>query len=294
VAARLAGVPAVVHTLHVLPYHQRQPVILQWLLARIEWMCAKLTDEIVSVADTLAEDFAARGVCRREKLHTVVSGIDFAQFPSDPAASRRRIRRELGVGESERVIISVANLEPRKRLDVLIEAAAQLSREGIHARILLTGVGPMEQPLRDQVNDAGLGGDVVFLGRRRDVPDLLAASDVFVQSSELEGLSRSLVEALYSGLCVVATNVNATREVVRDGETGWLVPPRNIQALAGRLRDVLSNLSAARSMGINASGEIRESRSIEAMGQQLDAVYALAVGRSAHESGAHFQMGGLV
>ena len=239
VAARLAGVPIVLHTFEVPSFHRGQPRHVYWPLWATERICAPLADQLIAVSASTARAFTDAGVCRPEQVKLVVSGIDFSRFPASPFPERDRIRASLGVGPADLLVVSVGHLHERKRHDVLVDAAAAISRTRQRAYFAIVGMGPMEGELREQIRVRGLEGRVVLTGNREDVPELLASADIFVQTSRLEGLSRSLVEALYSGLAVVATDVGGTREVVQDGETGLLIAPNSVAELASALDRLL-------------------------------------------------------
>jgi glycosyltransferase involved in cell wall biosynthesis len=276
-AARLAGVPIVVHTVHGPSYHDGQPPPVRWAINRLERFFALFTDHLVSVTDTLRDQFIRDKICRHDRISTVVSGIDFDAFPLDKAEARIAVRRLLGVGSAARLILSVGHLQERKGYDVLVDAAARVVAAQPETLFLIVGTevegSRVRSKLVRQIEDLGLTRQVLLLGARDDVAALLAAGDVYVQSSRLEGLSRSLVEAMYTGLPVVATEVDATPEVVLDGETGFLVPPDDPHLMASRILLLLHELETAKRLGEAARQLVGRTRSVEAMGRGLDAIY---------------------
>lgn len=284
-AARLAGVPVVVHTLHVLPYHDQQHRALLCALVRLERIFGRLTDHYVSVADTLVDDFVSHGICARSQITTIGSSMDFSRFATDTPNLRERVRDTLGIPCRTRVIISVANLEPRKRYDVFVDAAATVCRRERDVLFLIAGVGEMEEIIRARISANGVQDRVLLLGRRDDVPGLLAASDIFVQTSQLEGLSRSLIEAMYAGLAVVATRVNATEELVKDGKTGTLVPAGNGDATAGAIIRLLQEPEERMRLGTAARDAAAKEWSSESAGAAYRALYARLL-REAQSGGA--------
>lgn len=272
-AARLSGVPVVIHTVHGPSFHDRQPRTVRWTIRNIERILALGTDCIITVADTLAEDMVREGVSPRERVRTVVSGIDFQRFPSRSPASRRSIRESLGIRNEDRLVVSIAHLMKDKGHELLIQAASVLLSAEHNVKFVIVGEGKLRAELQVQIDTLGLADRVLLAGTREDVPDLLAAADIFVQTSWREGLSRSLVEAMYSGLAVVATNVGATREVVRDGETGYLVAPGDIDALAKRIDLLLHGADLRQRLGVAARKETGANRSTDVMGRELEALY---------------------
>ncbi len=278
VAARLAGVPIVVHTWHGPSFHVTQPLPVRWSLIVIERFLDRLTDYHTAVADTLGDSLIQHRVCTAGRIRTVISGIPFDTFPADPTASRRRIRHEFGVPESASIVVSVGTLQANKAHDTLIAAAHNVLAERPDTYFLIAGPpvaleAGVPVQLQDQIDRLGLSGKVSLCGMRNDVPDLLAAADVFVQTSWREGLSRSLVEAMYSGLAVVATDAGATREVIRDGETGYLIRPGHPEIVAACLLTLLGDPALRVRLGTQARNLIGDTRTVEAMGNAFDTLY---------------------
>lgn len=276
-AARLARVPIVIHTYHGPSYHSRQPAPVRWGIKTLERVFAPLSDHIVSVAESLTEDLTRDRICSPDRVSTIVSGIDFDAFPADPSIVRNQMRESLGIPEQTRVVIAVGYLTPGKGFDLLVEAAARLRTAAPDAHYLIVGPIVDSTTFRDElvrrVDQLGMGDCIRFCGHRDDVPALLCAADIFVQTSWREGLSRALVEAMYTGLAVVATDVNGTREVVVDGETGYLVPPGDPGTMADRLLRLLRDPEMAAQLGSNARRHVGTTRSVETMGRELDALY---------------------
>ena len=163
-----------------------------------------------------------------------------ALLPPMPTEKRMALRRTL-VGDSERpILISIGRLIRQKGFDELIDAFATIRQQQPTAALLIAGYGPLQKELTAQVESMGLTKHAWVLGARNDVPDLLAASDIFVSASHWEGLSNALLEAMAAGLPIVATNNSDTPRVVIDG-TGLLVPAKEPAALAAALLDLLND-----------------------------------------------------
>ena len=156
------------------------------------------------------------------------------------------VREELGLAASDHVMTMVGTFKRQKGHDVLINALGPVVAEHPELHVLLVGEGELEPAVRDAVAAAGLTSRVHFLGSRRDVEALLAASDSFVLPSLWEGLPVALVEAMAAGIPVIATEVSGTSQVMIDGTTGWLVPPGDASALTRAIRELLARSRAAR------------------------------------------------
>lgn len=186
-----------------------------------------------------------------EKTRFIPNGIDLEPPPKDAG---KRIRRELGLGVDQPVIGTVATLRAQKALDVLIEAALILREEFTDLAVLVAGGADPQAAeeaarLEALVARLGVGETVRFLGPRDDVPSLLAALNVAVISSDYEGSPLSAMEYMEAALPVVATRVGGVPDIVVDGETGLLVPPRDPVAIATAVTRLLAEPELARRMG---------------------------------------------
>jgi glycosyltransferase involved in cell wall biosynthesis len=252
VAARLAGVPAIVHTTHGLYAQPGDPLLRRagvFSLERVASMCSQA--ELVQNEEDL-ETLARLRVPRR-KLRLLGNGIDLKRF--DPAAvpprRREELRAELGIAPGEVVVGTVARLVWEKGYREVFTAAAELRQRAPAARFVV--IGASEPDKRDAIAeadvDAAAAAGVNFLGHRRDVEDLYAASDVFVLASHREGFPRSAMEAAAMGLPVVVSDIRGCRQVVDDGKTGILVPVRDGHALAAAIARLVEDSAERERMG---------------------------------------------
>jgi len=190
-----------------------------------------------------------------------------------PPAPVHDVRAELGIPPKAPVVVAVTVLRPQKALGVLIDAAALLGPKVPGLRVLIAGRGTERQALERYVNERGLEHVVSFIGLRRDVPDLLAAADVAVSSSDYEGSPISIIEYLAAGKAVVATRVGGVPDIVEDGVHGLLVERRDPVALANALERLLRDPALRAEMG--ARGRERQQRefTIEAMVGRVEELY---------------------
>lgn len=271
-AARLARVPLVVHTVHGWGFNDRQRPFVHRSYAALERWCARFTDALVTVTPRDTEVGLALGIGHPALYTTIRSGIDIAHFGA-PARSREEVRGELGLAAHHRVAVSVMRLVPQKAPLDVIEAAGRLLREAPGARVLIVGDGPLRATVEERCRALEIDDRVVFTGLRPDVPDLLAASDVLVLASLWEGLPRVIPQAMAAGLPVVATAVAGNAEAVIDGVTGLLVPPRDPAALAAATAALLADGDRARALG--AAGRARvDEFSVHRMVDDIEALYA--------------------
>ena len=156
-------------------------------------------------------------------------GIDTAQFRLEPSV-RSSKRQELGLADDDLMLISAGELNENKNNTVIISALGKLKNDRIH--YFLCGMGDKEAALRQQAEEAGIGQNVHFLGYRQDMKELLQAADVFVMPSFREGLSRSIMEAMSSGLPCVVSRIRGNVDLVEDGKGGYLHAPANADGVA--------------------------------------------------------------
>lgn len=183
------------------------------------------------------EILRARERISPEKILVIHNGIDWSQFSA--SSSTGLLRRTLGLSPDVPVIVCVGELRDAKGHAYLLEAVARLRFAGKEFHVWLVGDGPLRQAIQHQIRDLRLDRTVTLLGIREDVSDILSESDIFCLASLWEGLPTCVMEAMSSALPVVATTVGGVPELVCDGETGLLVPPRNPSALAEALTKLL-------------------------------------------------------
>jgi len=241
-AARLARVP-IVCTVHGKSYYPTR----YYRRAAYRW-AARKADAFVAVSEDLARFLNRRLGIPERRLRVILNGVDLTRYGPAPAA-RAAVRKALDLPADGFVALTVAALFEVKAHADLIDAAAIVLRTHPGALFLFAGEGPLEQDLRDRAERLGVAKRIRFLGFRRDVPELLAASDVFVLPSQSEGLPVSVVEASAAGLPVVATDVGGTGEVVEHDRTGLLVPARDPERLAAAIGRIAADPEAARRMG---------------------------------------------
>jgi glycosyltransferase involved in cell wall biosynthesis len=228
----------------------------------------------------------AAGAVRDRRVHTIVNGIDVAAYRRGEEA-RRRARSEFTIPSEAPVAGIVARLTPAKDHLNLFDAFVRVRATHRDARLLLVGDGELRADLERAVAARGLSSVVVFAGKRDDVAEMLSAMDVFVLSSATEGLAMTLLEAMAAGLPVVATRVGGNAEVVVDGATGRLVAPRDPDALAAAIGQVLADRTQARAMGARGAERARVHFGIDGMVGAYTALYdALAASRPRSRPGA--------
>lgn len=224
---------------------------------------ARIVNGVIAVSDETARSFCEAIGDVADKITVVANAVDVESYPAE--ADREEVRVRLGFGSGEHLMTMVGTFKRQKGHRYLVEAATSVVRRWPDLHILLVGGGDLAPEIETQVNAAGLSNRVHLLGSRRDVPEILAASDSFVLPSLWEGLPVALVEAMASGLPVIATSVSGTEQVMVEGVTGLLVAPGDAGALADAMIELLSDPAGAATMA--AAGRERVAALFSAQGQ---------------------------
>ncbi|MEO8601642.1 MAG: glycosyltransferase [bacterium] len=208
--------------------------------------------------------------CPLEKMVVIPSGIDSDRFaPLPPGDYKQR----LGMPADAPVVGIVTRMRVRKGVEEFLRAMAEVRRRHPAAHAVIVGEVSLDAELAAMVAASGLGDHLHLLGRRADMPEVLSAFDLFVLSSHDEGMSNAILEAMAMRQPVVATDVGGTGEVVQEGRTGYLVPPRDAAALAAAIGRVLDDPAGARLMGVRGREVVVEQFSARAMVRQMETLY---------------------
>lgn len=222
--------------------------------ARVQRLIHRAATHVTAVSEAVAASVVAMGVART-RITVIANGVDAARF-TPAAAEAARVPPVIG---------SVGCLAERKDYGTLIDALVLLRSRALDCRAVLIGEGPDRAALERRIEAGGLSDRVRLPGERPDIERLLSGMDVFALSSREEGIPNALLEAMSAGLPCVATAVGGTPEVLRDGETGWLVPPGSPVALADALEQALRDPAEARRRGAAARRAVLDGMSIETM-----------------------------
>lgn len=236
-AARLAGVPVVVHSIHGWSFNPEMGRPAQAAIVAAERAAARMTTALVHVAVSDRDKGLDRDIGRPGQYVLVRNGIDLDAFAAG-GHDRSAARRLLGVPDDAWLMGTVGRLADQKAPLAMVDAVAPLLAADPRARFVWVGDGPLRGQTIERATRAGVADQFVLAGVRRDVPAVLRALDVFALSSLWEGLPRTVTEAMASGLPVVATAVDGVAEVVEDGVSGLVVPPHDAPALGRALQRV--------------------------------------------------------
>jgi glycosyltransferase involved in cell wall biosynthesis len=231
------------------------------------------TNKLYAVADYLREYYINIVGVPASRISTIYNGVDVETYaPWDKNAGREE-RLKLGVPADEILVGSVGTLYWVKDPENFLTAAALVLQQREDVSFLWVGGGPLKETLQARARELGIEGKIHFLGWRDDVSNILAALDVFVLPSLIEGFSYSILEAMASGLPVVATDVGGNSELVQNNQTGFLVPPRKQELLADALLKLISQKSLRIDLGRKARQRVEEKFNLQNMVQRYQQMY---------------------
>ena len=258
IAARQAGVPVVVHTVHGQAFHAYEKPWKKLLYITAERIAAKYCDKIYAVAQAMIDQCVDAKVAPREKYMVVYSGMDTAAFAN--AGRNMELRQKLGIPENAKVIVTVARLFPMKGYEEMLPAAARLVKEFPDLHFLPVGDGPMYDELQKQIAELGLTGNFHFAGLvpPHEVCDYIAQADLLWHLSLHEGLPRAVVQALAVGIPAIGYKLDGTPEVVLNGKTGYVTAPQDVDAVVARSRELLNDAALRAEMGKNGKDLVIE------------------------------------
>jgi len=227
----------IVHTPHGHVFYGYFGPVRAFLFKQAERLAARITDHFIALTCGEMRESLAGGLGTPDKWLVIHSGIRF-----EPR-SYEHAKTDLGMAKEELAIAVVARLEPVKGVEYFIRAAAELEGRDIGKKLkfLVVGDGSLKTELMALAGELGLGTKIVFTGFQREVYKYLAAADIYVQPSLNEAMGRTVLEAQYMKLPVVATKVCGLPDAVRDGVTGILVPPADSKAIAGAVEELIKD-----------------------------------------------------
>jgi glycosyltransferase involved in cell wall biosynthesis len=271
-AALGKGRPRVVYSIHGFAApHYRWPK--RQMLLFLEWWLGRVTDLWVCVSRAERDALLAAGLYDPNRVRVVLNGIDWRKF-AGWSAQRQQTRQSIGIPTDAFVVTTVCRLYRPRDFYTLLEAFRGV-RAALHdAHLLIVGDGPQRAQVEGWITSLSLQTSVHLLGLRRDVPQILGATDVFVLSSRgWEGLPLTVLEAMASGLPVVASDVGGTREAVTHQETGYLFAPGDVAALSAHVLGLATEPLLAKQMGQRGLARVRELFILERMARETADLY---------------------
>lgn len=267
VAGRLGGVRAVITTRRDTGFSRN------WRLRLCEeWLINPMVDRVVAVSPAVADCARREHGLGSRNVVTIENGVDLAAWNPD-RHHREEVRHEWGLAADDPAVGVVAHLSPIKGHADFLRAAARVAKDSPRARFFLIGDGALRGALEAQAHALGIADRVVFTGSRDDVARLMAMLDVVVVPSHTEGMSNALLEAMAMARPVVAAAAGGNPDVVRDGENGRLVAPRDPEALAAALLALVADRPAAEALGRAARRSVGDRFAVARMVARHEQLY---------------------
>ena len=271
-AARLAGVPVIVHTVHGWGHHPYQQPLIQKIYIFAEQKTVSFTDKLIAVSTLNVDKGLKDHIGTREKyavIHSCINLDDFSRPKVDPLS----LRKALGIDAASPVVGTVSRLSHQKNPLDFVRMAAQVKKEIPTARFLFVGDGPLRAETEALIRELHLEQDIILAGLRMDVPDLLHAMDIFTLTSLWEGLPRVIPQAMIAGLPVVANNVDGNAEIIRDGVNGFLTPPGDISLMAERIVRLLKDQPLKQAIVAQGRETAAQEFSLHDMVKKIETLY---------------------
>lgn len=270
IAAVMAGCRSTVLTVHNFIIYQEVPWIKKLIFRFGERALSSTTSRIITVSSALKDDLVRNYKIPEAKIVPIYNGIDVGQYLQ--TQNKKEVKMRYGLNPDKPVIGTIARMAPQKGLDYLIKAAPHICKER-DVRILIAGDGPQMSYLKDLSSALYMNDRIVFTGYIDNIPEFLSGLDIFVVPSIAEGLSITTIEAMTAGLPVVASNTGGLPELVKHGETGLLVEPRNPESIAGAVEELLNDPRKREMMGRCGRNAAAIQFSIETMINRTSEVY---------------------
>jgi glycosyltransferase involved in cell wall biosynthesis len=278
-AARKAGVPAIIHTIHGLAFTASTSKLVNAAYRMVEKWTAPITTKIVCVADAMRDQSLAGGVGKKEQYVTVYSGMKTAPF-LNPPVGRAQVRRELGLADEHIAVGTIARLFHLKGHEDLLDAAPGLCAKYPNLRFLWVGDGLLRCEFERRIAAMRLADRFLLTGLvpPAKVPELTNAMDILVHPSRREGLARALPQGSLARCPVIAYDIDGNREGVVDGKTGYVVPPFDVGKLSQWLEVLLGDAARRREMGEAGRSFALGRFDSDVMVEALERVYGDALG----------------
>lgn len=273
-SARLAGVPKIIFTAHGWAFNEDRPLWQKLIIKFFSWITVTLSHETIAVSEAVKNDVKNWPLVER-KITVIKNGIKEPEFhPHETARQRIFAKANIHVPENAFVVGTIAELHKNKGLSYAIEAFAKLLPNNPNLYYFILGEGEEKERLEALVGQYGLQGRVFLLGFVDDASRYLKAFDLFLLSSTTEGLALVLLEAGLAGLPVIASCVGGIPEIIEDGKTGLLIPPRDPNALARTLEWISENSTERTMIGAALHDKVARDFSLSKMTAETIALYS--------------------
>lgn len=273
-AAHLAKTPVIVHTIHGLPFYSYQNKFLNLFYKFLEQISAKITAKLITVSNTIIAEAIEAGIAKKDKFITIYSGIELDRFNSC-IQNASSLRVKLNIPQNAIVIGKIARLFHNKGHVYVLEAAQEIIKNNKDVYFLFVGDGILKKALERKAIELKISHNIIFTGliTPDKIPAYIHAMDIVVHASLHEGLPRAVVEAFACKKPVVAFDIDGAREIVREGETGFLVPAKDKGALKNKICQLISSKDQRNDFGMRGYETVVKNFTKEKMISDIDRLY---------------------
>ncbi|MFC2091813.1 glycosyltransferase family 4 protein [Elusimicrobiota bacterium] len=279
-AAKKAGVPIIIHTFHGFGFTPLQPFFIRWFLRWLEQKAAKKSTKLIFVSHANKEEAKREGIGTQEQYQVIRSGIDIDLFRKNK--DNRAIRRmpldevePVRLTETDKIVGNISCFKPQKALPDYIEACRKLKEKDKKGnyKFVLVGDGKLRLKLEKLVKKSGLADCFIMTGWRTDIEKILPGFDVMLHTSRYEGLSKVFLQAMAAGVPIVATDVDGASDVIKHGETGFLVKPEDTDAMAEYTYRLLEDDELRKRIADKEGSRLSEEFDLKVMTEKHDELY---------------------
>ncbi len=272
IAARLAGIRAIVHTPHGHVFHGYFPPAKTKVFILLERFCMRLTSALITLTEKGKQEHLAVGIGPSHRIMAIPSGVPLSPYLR-PSVPLNTARLELGIPTDRFVVGTIARLVPVKNHALLVAAAPLCIAKAPNILFVFVGGGPLEKRLQTEISFKGLSPYFQFFGWRNDITSFLTASDLFALPSLNEGMGRAFVEAQANGVPVIGPRVGGVPDVIKEGKTGLLIDPQNPQDLANAIIELQRDPQRRKQMAVACREWVNPQFSVEKMVETIDGLY---------------------
>ena len=254
-AAKIAGVPIIIHTLHGLSFHDFMPSYQKKFFILLEKSTARFTDLLISVGENIKWKSIYAGITSREKYSTIYSGMDLDNFKKVDI-NRNQLKESLKIANNEFIVGTVSRLEPRKGPQYFIEVIERVKKSIPNIKGILVGCGSFRSHLEKKIRKLNLDENIILTGYRKDIAEIMSIFDLVCLTSLWEGIPRVLVQAALLGKPLIGFDIDGNSEVIKQGINGFLVPPKDIEECANKIIFLLKDDDLRNKMSLESKNII--------------------------------------
>jgi len=273
-AARLAGINYIIHTVHGWSFNDYQTRVIRWLYILLERIAACFTKKIIVVSYADMRKGLDAGIGRKDQYIKIDYGTDYKES-SKPTSV---IKQGLGIGAQDLVVTNISCFKPQKAPLDFIRLASLLSHDYSGLKFIMVGDGALRPDIEERIKEEHLEDRIILAGWRRDIPDILEITDILALTSLWEGVPIAVLEAMAASCAVVATSTGGIEEVIDNGRTGFLISVGDMPQMKEKVSLLLSGDEARRSMGAKARDFIAGKFTVEKMAKSNHRIYEAFIG----------------